>query len=213
MRELRLRIGFLSSYSGQELHLAVAEFSRTYPEVSIDIIGGTHEELYRMLQNGSIDMALNDQRRAFSDKYENFRLSSCACCIELSSSDPLAIPDRIDISQLQRKTCILVSPVQERKTEENYYQEILGYGSSYLFAENLPEARLMTVGGRGFLPVDQVGTLPAPEPGLVRRPVFRDSEQLRRSYCVFWKKKNSGYYIEEFAGMLRDLLSSERGQS
>lgn len=43
--ELRLRIGYLRSYSGQELHQAVAEFSQLYPEVSISIVNGTHEEL------------------------------------------------------------------------------------------------------------------------------------------------------------------------
>ncbi len=34
-KEMELKIGYLRCYSGQELHQAVAEFSRLYPEVSI----------------------------------------------------------------------------------------------------------------------------------------------------------------------------------
>ena len=37
-RELQLRIGYLRSYSGRELHRAIAEFAGIYPEVSIDIV-------------------------------------------------------------------------------------------------------------------------------------------------------------------------------
>ena len=74
-KELELKIGYLRCYSGQELHQAVAEFSRLYPEVSIHIVNGTHEELYDLLRFGGADLVLTDQRRAFSDKYANFQLS------------------------------------------------------------------------------------------------------------------------------------------
>ena len=40
-RDLQLRIGYLRCYSGLELHQAVAEFSKIYPEVSIHIVDGT----------------------------------------------------------------------------------------------------------------------------------------------------------------------------
>ena len=63
--ELQLRIGYLRCYSGQELHEAVAEFSRLYPETAISIVNGTHEELYDLLRFGGVDLILSDQRRAF----------------------------------------------------------------------------------------------------------------------------------------------------
>ncbi len=66
--ELQLRIGYLRCYSGQELHQAVAEFSQLYPEVSISIVNGTHEELYNQLRSGEVDIILSDQRRAFSSQ-------------------------------------------------------------------------------------------------------------------------------------------------
>ena len=71
-----LRIGYLKCYSGQEFRLAVAEFSEKYPDVSVQIINGTHEELYEALRDGGVDLILSDQRRAFSDEYTNFILAT-----------------------------------------------------------------------------------------------------------------------------------------
>lgn len=34
-------------------------------------------------------------------------------------------------------------------------------------------------------------------------PLFREGAQITRNYCVFWRKDNSGYYVEEFADMLK----------
>ena len=61
-----LRIGYLKCYGGQEFHLAVAEFSEKYPDVSVQIVNANHEELYDALRSGGIDLVFNDQRRAFS---------------------------------------------------------------------------------------------------------------------------------------------------
>ena len=76
--EQRLRIGYLRCYSGLELHQAVANFSQAYPDVAIDIVNGTHEELYDLLRFGGVDLILSDQRRAFSDAYVNYELYSAA---------------------------------------------------------------------------------------------------------------------------------------
>ena len=90
--------------------------------------------------------------------------------------------------------------------EQDYYQNTLGFGGSYLFADNLEEGRLMVVSNRGFLPIESVGTLP-PEGVSVRRlPVFRNGRQIRRNFCAFWRKDKTNYYIEEFARILRELL-------
>lgn len=36
-----------------------------------------------------------------------------------------------------------------------------------------------------------------------RVPLCRGEEQIARNYCLFWKKDNSGYYVEEFADILK----------
>ncbi len=41
------------------------------------------------------------------------------------------------------------------------------------------------------------------EEAVCRIPLCRGSEPVARKYCLFWKKDNSGYYVEEFAEMLK----------
>ena len=43
----------------------------------------------------------------------------------------------------------------------------------------------------------------SPDGGLVRLPLVRGGEPITRNYCAFWKKDNSGYYVETFAEMLK----------
>lgn len=40
---------------------------------------------------------------------------------------------------------------------------------------------------------------------LKRVPLMRDGVQIKRNYCAFWKKDNSGYYVEEFAEILKSM--------
>lgn len=207
--ESSLRIGFLRCYGGRELHQAVAEFSHLYPEISVDIVQGTHEELYDLLRFGGVDLVLNDQRRAFSEEYVNFELLKCGCYVELSARNPLSEQSQIEFSQLKGLACILVSSKEQQKAEQEYYQNTLGFGGRFLFVESLEEGRLMVVGNRGFLPVESVGTL-LPEGLSARRlPLCREGKQIQRNYCVFWRKERSNYYIEEFAELLRRLLHKE----
>ena len=205
-KEMELKIGYLRCYSGQELHQAVAEFSRIYPEVSIHIVNGTHEELYDLLRFGGADLVLTDQRRAFSDKYANFQLLKCGCYAELSVRSPLAEQESVTMEELKRQACILISSREQQNIEEDYYKNTLGFGGRFLFAENLEEGRLMVAGNRGFLPVERVGTLPPCGTGVKRLPVMEQGQQLKRNYCLFWVKENASYYIEEFAEILRKLL-------
>lgn len=205
-QELQLRIGYLRCYSGQELYQAVAEFSRLYPEVSISIVNGTHEELYDLLRFGGADLILNDQRRAFSDQYVNYQLLQCRCFAEVSVRSSLSSRTAVELDELKRMTCILISSREQQNTEENYFKNTLGFGGKFLFAENLEEGRLMVTGNRGFLPVESVGTLPPAGPAIRRLSIVQNAEPLRRNYCMFWLKERSNYYIEEFAGILRKLI-------
>ena len=62
---------------------------------------------------------------------------------------------------------------------------------------------MMVISGQGFLPVE--GSSPAmPFGASIRRvPLCRGEEPITRNYCLFWKKDNSGYYVEAFAEILK----------
>ena len=189
-----------------ELHQAIGEFSRIYPEVSIHIVNGTHEELYHLLRQGGVDLILNDQRRAFSDAYVNLELMQCGCYVELSAYNQLSHGDWVRLEELKPLPCILISSREQQNVEQEYYQNTLGFGGSYLFADNLEEGRLLVVSNQGFLPIESVGTLPPAGNSVRRLPLYRGDRQLMRNYCLFWSKERTNYYIEEFAETLRKLI-------
>ena len=198
-----LVIGYLRCYSGPEFHLALEEFSAKYPDVSVKIEYGNHEELYELLRSGGVDLVLNDQRRAFSDEYVNLILTIGSEYIEISTRNPIAALPSITPQELKNVSCILVSSKEQRETEQEYYQGVVGFQGDFLYAENLEEARLLVIGGQGFMPVEGVKKPESFGSSIRRIPLFRGDSQITRNYCAFWKKDNSGYYVEEFADILK----------
>ncbi len=200
--ELHLNIGYLASYDGTELSEAITEFSKIYPEVIVTVFKGTHEDLYHALKDGKAHIALNDQRRAFSDEYENYILNQCPAFIDVSATHPIAENEIVTTTDLNEFPCILVATKSRESTEQDFYENTLGIGKQFIFAESLDEARLMAMSGRGYILVESVKN--NVRDSLVRKEVRRaDNVPIVRTYCAFWKKKNTNYYIEEFADLLR----------
>ena len=198
-----LRIGYLNCYGGTEFQDAVSRFSEKYPEVRLSILSGNHENLYEALVNETVDLVLTDQRRAFAEGYVNFELVRSRCFIEIASHHPFSRFEKIETEDLKNIPCILVSRDDQQQTEESYYRDILGFRGDFLFAHSLQEARLMVVSGQGFLPVEGIREDSYYDMSIVRIPLYRKDVPVRRNYCAFWKEDNSGYYIEEFADILK----------
>ena len=198
-----LKIGYYKGYHGNELSEAVALFSEKYPTVDVQITVGSHEELYHAMENGSIDLALSDQRRAFSDAYNNEILAESRIYIELSSKNPLSKLQSIDVKDLKNSSCILVINQSGQKEEQEYYESIIGLKGDFLFADSIQEARLKIITGQGYMPVDVIGEQFWFDTAVCRIPLTRNKQPVKKVYCAFWKKDNSGYYIEDFAEMLK----------
>lgn len=126
-----LVIGYLCCYSGQEFYLVLEEFSAKYPDVSVKIEYGNHEELYELLRTGGVDLILNDQRRAFSDQYVNLVLTAGKEYIEISSRNPIASLESITPRELKNIPCILVASREQRGNEQEYYREMVGFRGAF----------------------------------------------------------------------------------
>ena len=198
-----LRIGYRRCYTGGEFHRALELFSEKHPDVDVSVAYGNHEELYTMLRSETVDLVLNDQRRAFSDEYVNLLLTTCESYVELSARSPLSQLSQISASELKNTPCILVASAAQRETEQEYYQNVVRLQSEFLYAENMEEARLMVIGRKGLLPIEGRPALDAMGASLVRLPLVRSGGPILRNYCAFWKKDNSGYYVAEFTQLLK----------
>lgn len=203
----QLRIGYLKSYSGYELQRAVAAFSEVFPDMELRIINGTHEELYDALRFDEVDLVFNDHRRAFSSLYENFPIFTAYTYIEVAGQNPLSQFKTVTIEELRRIPCILISSKGQQENEQDYYQNTLGFGGSFLFAENLEEGRVMVAANRGFLPVEGRENLPQAGSTIQRIPLVRDEKQITHDYYAFWKKENVSEYIQTFADILSESFT------
>lgn len=203
-----LKIGYLRCYAGNELHQALEQFAERYPDVTVSVEYGNHEELYALLRTGQVDIVLNDQRRAFSNEYVNLILTTVGSHVEISSHSPLAQKEKITLQELKNIPCILVSSQAQRETEQEYYQTIFGFQGGFLYAENLEEARMMVIGRRGFMPVEGNGNVPLVGAAISRISLVRENEPISRNYCAFWKKNNSGFYVESFAEILKSQFKN-----
>ena len=199
-----LRVGYLKCFCGSEFHRAVAAFSAQYPEVDLQLTGGNHEELSQGIREGQMDLVFMGQRRAFSTEYANFSLAEIGSFIEVSARSPIACMDSITPEDLKNTPCILVASPGQEQSEQDFYAHSIGFRGEFLFADTLKEARLMVARDLGFMPAEG-GGLDIPQFGgsLVRVPLYRGSTQITRHYCAFWLADRPGYYIEEFAGMLK----------
>lgn len=202
----QLRLGCLRSFAGPEFHQAVQVFAERHPNVELHLTTGSHEDLYELIRDDRTDFLLSDQRRAFSERYYNKILAARPYQVELTARHPIAQRDSVEAGDLKDFPCILVSSIEQWDTECTYYREQVGLQGGFLFAHSLEEGQLLAVSGKGFLLLE--GALAGQSGrGLRRIPLTRGGKPLLHNYCAFWDKENSGYYVEEFADVLKEQFA------
>ena len=80
---------------------------------------------------------------------------------------------------------------------------VVGTEKAMAMCKKSGKARMMVISGQGFLPVEGSSQAMTFGSSLCHVPLCRREEQIIRNYCLFWKKDNSGFYVEEFAGILQ----------
>ncbi len=198
-----LKFGYYKGYHGNELSKAISLFSEKHPTIDVQITVGSHEELYQAIENASLDLILNDQRRAFSDAYNNMVIAESKLYIEISAKNPLSKLPFLEIKELKNTSCILVINPSAQAEEQEYYETIIGLHGDFLFADTLQEARLKVMTGQAYMPLDIIGDPICSDTTLCRIPLVRNGENIKKTYCAFWKKDKSNEFIQNFAQILK----------
>lgn len=196
-----LRLGYLINFGAQEFLQAVAQFSKKYPAVEVKIKSGMHEDLFDLLQKDQIDLAFSDQRRALSASYNNQLLTETDFVAVVPRDFTSA--DKVTTSDLADLPCVIVAGSTQKASEEAYCRDVLGIQSQFLVARTGDEAQLMVASNQAFLIANSrtIGLLNQDVTKVVA--LYNGGAPLRQKYYAFWKKDNSGYYIEEFADLLK----------
>jgi len=83
---------------------------------------------------------------SFSEAAEENFISQLAISQQVQSLERelgFQLLERISPAELKNIPCILVTSEGRRKTEQEYYRDVVGFRGEFLYAENLEEARLM----------------------------------------------------------------------
>lgn len=198
-----LRLGYLKSYSGKELLNAVLEYNDIFPDTQVHIQNGNHEALYHLLNSNQLDLVLNDQRRAFSDKYVNFNLFEASFFLVIHEKHPMSTNPFFEPHMLNDLPIILVASKEQQEAERDYYQNALGLGNMYIFAENNEEARLLVASNSGVMIEEEFPEGHYKLEFARKIPLMRNGTQMTKPYCLFWKVGNDNEKIRRFAGILK----------
>ena len=203
--EYELTIGYLKHFPGFFLQETIQEFNSKYPEVSINLLGGTHEELYEFLRKGKVDIVINDLRRKPSAQYVNYFLAEAKFYAELPLNNPLAQLEFLTAEDLKNTPIIIISSAAQKYNEELFFREYFGVKGEFIFVENLQEAHLLVSSNNGYFPVE-FNHAP-PESKIFKYvPIFYNGAQFFRKYYAFWRVESQKKYLEEFASILKIYL-------
>lgn len=204
----KLSVGYLNRYDGWEVQAAVAAFAARHPHIEISAIGGSHDELYRMMLSGTVDMAFNDRRRELSDDFENRHLTTGYAYVELSESNPLSRAESLTVRDLKDQTAILIAAPELEEVERTFYRDRMNFACAFHFVRSREEGRMLVAGNHGFMPIE-ARVAEGPSGTILRRIPLAGGTgtQLSQDYYAFWLKSRTTPLVEEFADILASLFA------
>ncbi|MDO4405450.1 MAG: hypothetical protein Q4C09_10490, partial [Atopobiaceae bacterium] len=157
----------------------------------------------------TVDMLFSDRRRALNDAYVNLHLMDGWQYVEVSEASDVAWAAELRVGDLQHLPCILMATEDQQDVEAEYYHDVLGFSSDFLFACSREEGRMMVAGNRGFMPVEmreQTGRTGS----IIRRiPLVGQNGQLKSEYYAYWPKDRENVLVREFGGILQGMFENE----
>ena len=205
-----LRVGFACNYAGRELYQAIAAFAQQCPQTVVQVVTGTHEELYDLLRFDGVDVKINEQRRAFSQAYENLPLAYRPTVAEVCAH-----------GGLRGRTSLSLEEGPGPAQHPGHLPPAGGARAGLLshhpgLWRPVPlrphfRGRPAAGGGKPGQSSPWREWSPAPArtapPGGV--PLLQNGQPLRRLYCAIWKKENTHPSLPLFAELLQTAFSSQ----
>jgi DNA-binding transcriptional LysR family regulator len=203
-----LAVGYLNRYEGWEVQAAVTAFAARHPHIPVHATAGSHDTLYHLILDHEVDVLFSDRRRALSDTFVNRHLFDGWQYVEVSEASPVAWSNELAVSELAHVPCILIASPDQEEIERNYYRDVLGFCSDFLFARSREEGRMMVAGNRGFMPVETREQTHSTGAAIRRTPLVGPDGQLKSEYYCYWPRERTNNLVEEFASILAGMFES-----
>jgi len=203
-----LSVGYLNRYEGWEVQGTITAFTARHPHIPVHATAGSHDTLYHLIMNREVDVLFSDRRRALSDTFVNRHLFDGWQYVEVSEVSGVAWSSELTVAELSHLSCILIASPDQEDVERDYYRDVLGFRSEFLFARSREEGRMMVAGNRGFMPVEMRAQVGRTGSAIRRIPLVGQGGQLKSEYYCYWPKDRTNNLIEEFADILAGMLES-----
>lgn len=205
-----LSVGYLNRYEGWEVQAAVTAFAARHPHIPVHATAGSHDTLYQLILRHDVDLLFSDRRRALSDAFVNRHLFDGWQYVEVSEASGVAWASELTVAELAQLPCILIASPDQESIEREYYRDVLGFRSDFLFARSREEGRMMVAGNRGFMPIEMREQTDRTGSAIRRIPLVGQSGQLKSEYYCYWPKDRTNNLIEEFADILSGIFETAR---
>ncbi|MBO7674851.1 MAG: LysR family transcriptional regulator [Atopobiaceae bacterium] len=205
-----LSVGYLNRYEGWEVQAAVTAFAARHPHIPVHATAGSHDTLYQLILRHDVDLLFSDRRRALSDAFVNRHLFDGWQYVEVSEASGVAWASELTVAGLAQLPCILIASPDQESIEREYYRDVLGFRSDFLFARSREEGRMMVAGNRGFMPIEMREQTDRTGSAIRRIPLVGQSGQLKSEYYCYWPKDRTNNLIEEFADILSGMFETAR---
>lgn len=199
-----LRIGYFTDLGTKELLNAVAEFSASHPDISIQLTSGDHEKLFHLLREGKIDLNFADQRRALSPHYHNLLLANSKL-LAVVPKQTFRGQKSVTTADLASLPCILVmnQSSQSADAERDYASSVLGIQSRFTVANSFEEGQLKVAAGQGFIVINDLRAGAVNTKICQAIPLYQGKTALNQHYYAFWSQSQTKDSVPEFAQILQ----------
>lgn len=201
-----LRIGYVVNYGYQELKKALMFFNKKYPEIRLSLKGGTHDVVASNNINDITDILIGDQRKKFSDSFNNIELGNLYYTIRVSNSSSLSNKNDITIEDLKGYKCIVIATRDEAAKEIEFLKMSLGFSGDCVFANSLTEANLMVAANIGFLPSASKIKEKEDDGSITSLPLIKDGRVMTTKMYGYYKKSFDDSLYNKLIEILKEIL-------
>lgn len=198
-----INIGFFESYKNLLLPKLLSEFNIKYPKIKLNLIKGNSDELYKKLQNNSIDFIFGYDFS--SNKYsfiESKLISTSPLCVVVYNNHKFASRYIITRNELKNENFIFIS----RTISPISFDVFVSSFSNYGFSPNI-KYKVDSVETSLLMVESELGItiLPKPKDNYKQNNlVFIPLENEFVNSIISWNKNNTDSKIEIFINFLKN---------
>ena len=200
-----MKIGYLKNLGKHELEQAATKWQDLHATEKVTLEPVVYEEIETKIQNGEVDAVLVNSRNDIYRSLQSYPVDKVALVGLVQAGNFNKYQQTVELNELKNMPCIMVSSVDEEKSEYHYLKDVLKLKNDLLGVETLGEAILMVESGSGFLIMNEKTTKHIDDDQVQKLFLLRDSKQMREKYVLLAKSDDER--VAEFSEILKDILN------